>query len=84
METTKARADAEHAAQAWLGHKRHCPRCAYRARIRDWAWLCLDGMRLRDENVRASADLAESKRLDLLPAEGQEVMFAVAMWRDRS
>ena len=74
METTKARANAEHAAQAWLGHKRHCPRCAYRARIRDWAWLCLDGMAARDAHLKAAAQLAENRRLDREPSAGQEAM----------
>ena len=75
MQTTTARAVAEQAAAGWLGHKRHCPRCAYRARIRDWKWLCLDGAKLRDGHLAAAAELAEHKRLDREPTAGQEALF---------
>ena len=75
LQATLARAEAEAAAERWLAHKRHCARCAYRARIRDWGWLCLDGARLREASTAAARDLAEARRLDKLPPPGQAALF---------
>jgi hypothetical protein len=75
METTLARAEALAAAEDWAGHKRQCPRCTYRARIRDWEWLCLDGMQLRNRGIETARALAENRRLDRLPVAGQQSLF---------
>ena len=75
LETTLASSRARDAEQAWTLHKRGCPRCAYRARIREWSWLCLDGMKIRSAHVTAQAQLAEERRLDKLPAPGRETLF---------
>jgi hypothetical protein len=75
LETTLARAEADAAAEDWRLHKRHCPRCAHRARIREWQWLCPEGMKTRDANVAAMARLAEERRLDRLPSPDQERLF---------
>jgi hypothetical protein len=74
-ETTLARAEADRTAADWTGHKRHCERCAYRARVAHFEWLCLDGTRLRDEHLEAARALAESRRLDGEPITGQEFLF---------
>jgi hypothetical protein len=75
METALARAEAQAAAEDWAGHKRQCPRCTYRARIRDWEWLCPIGTVLRCRNIEAQAELAENRRLDKHPIAGQQSLF---------
>ena len=64
LETSLASSRAREAEQDWTLHKRGCPRCAYRARIREWAWLCLDGMKIRSAHVTAQAQLSTGSAAD--------------------
>ena len=75
LQTTLAMAEAAACEQEWAAHKRHCARCAHRARIREWQWLCPEGTKIRDAHVTAQAVLAENRRLDRQPSPGQGTMF---------
>ena len=75
LQTALASAESSAAAEAWRLHKHGCPRCAHRARIREWKWLCLDGMKIRDAHLAALRALAEERRLDRLPFPDQAPMF---------
>ena len=75
MEMTLARAEATAREQDWTLHKRHCPRCAHRARVREWQWLCPDGMKIRTAHVTAQARLAAERKLDRMPSPDQGALF---------
>ena len=75
LETTLARTEAGARELDWTLHKRHCPRCAHRARIREWSWLCPDGMKIRSAHMTAQARLAAERKADKAPVPGQATLF---------
>jgi hypothetical protein len=75
MQTTLARSEAAQAGQEWKAHRGHCPRCGTAVRSRQLAGLCHDGAGLRRAALDKERQLAESRKLDMLPSPDQPPLF---------
>ena len=74
FETTLARVAEQHSKTEWSEHRANCPACsaAARSRAKDG---CPQGKELQAVLREDSAALKESRKLDTLPAPGQETLF---------